>query len=54
MTFLHFQDSPGQPKMTFFHLQELGLYGLEATLIPVLSFEFLSLPSLSEKVRAPC
>ncbi|XP_047618522.1 uroporphyrinogen-III synthase isoform X3 [Phacochoerus africanus] len=31
------------------YIRELGLYGLEATLIPVLSFEFLSLPSFSEK-----
>lgn len=36
----------------FFRLQELGLHGLEATLIPVLSFEFLSLPTFSEKVRS--
>ncbi|XP_028724663.1 uroporphyrinogen-III synthase isoform X1 [Peromyscus leucopus] len=35
------------------YIQELGLYGLEATLIPVLSFEFLSLPSLSEKLSHP-
>lgn len=31
------------------YVRELGLYGLEATLIPVLSFEFLCLPGLSEK-----
>ncbi|XP_015428364.1 PREDICTED: uroporphyrinogen-III synthase isoform X4 [Myotis davidii] len=37
----------------FFRLQELGLHGLEATLIPVLSFEFLSLPTLSEKLSRP-
>lgn len=35
------------------YIQELGLYGLEATLIPVLSFEFLSLPILSEKLSHP-
>uniref|UniRef100_A0A4W2DWD8 Uroporphyrinogen-III synthase n=1 Tax=Bos indicus x Bos taurus TaxID=30522 RepID=A0A4W2DWD8_BOBOX len=35
------------------YVRELGLYGLEATLIPVLSFEFLSLPSLSEKLSHP-
>ncbi|XP_008844217.1 uroporphyrinogen-III synthase isoform X2 [Nannospalax galili] len=35
------------------YIQELGLHGLEATLIPVLSFEFLSLPSLSEKLSQP-
>ncbi|NXF06883.1 HEM4 synthase, partial [Smithornis capensis] len=32
---------------------ELELYGLEATLIPVLSFEFLSLESLFEKLSHP-
>lgn len=50
LIFLYFKNSPGQSRTIFFHLQELGLYGLEATLIPVLSFEFLSLPSFSEKV----
>ncbi|KAM5271859.1 uroporphyrinogen-III synthase [Ctenodactylus gundi] len=35
------------------YIKELGLYGLEATLIPVLSFEFLSLPSFSEKLSRP-
>ncbi|XP_021567986.1 uroporphyrinogen-III synthase isoform X2 [Carlito syrichta] len=35
------------------YVRELGLYGLEATLIPVLSFEFLSLPSFSEKLSHP-
>ncbi|XP_076982495.1 uroporphyrinogen-III synthase isoform X2 [Tamandua tetradactyla] len=35
------------------YITELGLYGLEATLIPVLSFEFLSLPSFSEKLSHP-
>ncbi|XP_016065986.1 PREDICTED: uroporphyrinogen-III synthase isoform X2 [Miniopterus natalensis] len=35
------------------YIRELGLYGLEATLIPVLSFEFLSLPSFSEKLSRP-
>ncbi|XP_023389537.1 uroporphyrinogen-III synthase [Pteropus vampyrus] len=34
------------------YVREFGLHGLEATLIPVLSFEFLSLPSFSEKVRS--
>lgn len=33
-----------------FSWQELGSYSLEATLIPVLSFEFTSLDSLFEKV----
>ncbi|XP_023601026.1 uroporphyrinogen-III synthase [Myotis lucifugus] len=37
----------------FFRLQELGLRGLEATLIPVLSFEFLSLPTFWEKLSRP-
>ncbi|XP_036191550.1 uroporphyrinogen-III synthase isoform X11 [Myotis myotis] len=37
----------------FFRLQELGLHGLEATLIPVLSFEFLSLPTFWEKLSRP-
>ncbi|XP_027510942.1 uroporphyrinogen-III synthase isoform X2 [Corapipo altera] len=35
------------------YIKELGLYGLEATLIPVLSFEFLSLESLFEKLSHP-
>ncbi|KAF0881088.1 HEM4 synthase, partial [Crocuta crocuta] len=35
------------------YVRELGLYGLEATLIPVLSFEFLSLSSFSEKLSHP-
>ncbi|XP_074153251.1 uroporphyrinogen-III synthase isoform X3 [Sminthopsis crassicaudata] len=35
------------------YLQELGSCGFEATLIPVLSFEFLSLPSFSEKLSHP-
>ncbi|KAG3263890.1 uroporphyrinogen-III synthase isoform X2 [Ictidomys tridecemlineatus] len=35
------------------YIRELALYGLEATLIPVLSFEFLSLPSFSEKLSHP-
>ncbi|PNJ65279.1 UROS isoform 6 [Pongo abelii] len=35
------------------YIRELELYGLEATLIPVLSFEFLSLPSFSEKLSHP-
>ncbi|KAI4530408.1 hypothetical protein MG293_019297 [Ovis ammon polii] len=35
------------------YVRELGLYGLEATLIPVLSFEFLCLPGLSEKLSHP-
>lgn len=42
---------PGRSRLCSF-LQEFGLHGLEATLIPVLSFEFLSLPSFSEKVRS--
>ncbi|XP_059982571.1 uroporphyrinogen-III synthase isoform X4 [Lagenorhynchus albirostris] len=35
------------------YIRELGLYGLEATLIPVLSFEFWSLPSFLEKLSHP-
>ncbi|XP_037597717.1 uroporphyrinogen-III synthase isoform X2 [Cebus imitator] len=43
------EDDGGQDP----YIRELGLYGLEATLIPVLSFEFLSLPSFSEKLSHP-
>ncbi|XP_059970146.1 uroporphyrinogen-III synthase-like [Mesoplodon densirostris] len=43
------EDACGQDP----YLRELGLYGLEATLIPVLSFEFLSLPSFLEKLSHP-
>ncbi|XP_006879931.1 PREDICTED: uroporphyrinogen-III synthase [Elephantulus edwardii] len=35
------------------YIRELASFGLEATLIPVLSFEFLSLPSFSEKLSHP-
>ncbi|NXA03232.1 HEM4 synthase, partial [Sapayoa aenigma] len=35
------------------YIKELGLYSLEATLIPVLSFEFLSLEGLFEKLSHP-
>lgn len=35
------------------YVRELGSHGLEATLIPVLSFEFLSLPTLLEKLSRP-
>lgn len=35
------------------YIRELGLCGLEATLIPVLSFEFLSLASFVEKLSCP-
>ncbi|NXC34364.1 HEM4 synthase, partial [Campylorhamphus procurvoides] len=35
------------------YIKELGLHGLEATLIPVLSFEFLSLESLFGKLSHP-
>ncbi|XP_030308699.1 uroporphyrinogen-III synthase isoform X3 [Calypte anna] len=35
------------------YIKELGLYGFEATLIPVLSFEFVSLESLFEKLSNP-
>ncbi|XP_004625788.1 uroporphyrinogen-III synthase [Octodon degus] len=35
------------------YIRELALCGLEATLIPVLSFEFLSLSSFSEKLSHP-
>ncbi|KFP42465.1 Uroporphyrinogen-III synthase, partial [Chlamydotis macqueenii] len=35
------------------YVKELGLYGFEATLIPVLSFEFVSLESLFEKLSQP-
>lgn len=55
---LHCAPAPPLPPSSlanpsrFFCSQELGLHGLEATLIPVLSFEFLSLPTFSEKVRS--
>ncbi|NXG02638.1 HEM4 synthase, partial [Sakesphorus luctuosus] len=42
------QDSGPDP-----YIKELGLYSLEATLIPVLSFEFSSLESLFEKLSHP-
>uniref|UniRef100_A0A8V0XFW3 Uroporphyrinogen III synthase n=1 Tax=Gallus gallus TaxID=9031 RepID=A0A8V0XFW3_CHICK len=35
------------------YVKELGLYGFEATLIPVLSFEFVSLEGLFEKLSHP-
>ncbi|XP_054838932.1 uroporphyrinogen-III synthase isoform X2 [Eublepharis macularius] len=35
------------------YIEELGLYGLEATLIPVLAFEFISLQALFEKLSHP-
>ncbi|NWX42892.1 HEM4 synthase, partial [Steatornis caripensis] len=35
------------------YMKALGLYGFEATLIPVLSFEFISLESLFEKLSHP-
>ncbi|XP_048362223.1 uroporphyrinogen-III synthase isoform X2 [Sphaerodactylus townsendi] len=35
------------------YIKELGLHGLEATLIPVLAFEFISLTSLFEKLSHP-
>ncbi|XP_020829314.1 uroporphyrinogen-III synthase isoform X1 [Phascolarctos cinereus] len=35
------------------YVQELGSHGFEATLIPVLSFEFLSLQSFSKKLSHP-
>ncbi|XP_074963777.1 uroporphyrinogen-III synthase [Phalacrocorax aristotelis] len=35
------------------YIKELGLHGFEATLIPVLSFEFISLGSLFEKLSHP-
>ncbi|XP_055962674.1 uroporphyrinogen-III synthase [Sorex fumeus] len=35
------------------YIRELGLCGLDATLIPVLSFEFLSLASFAEKLARP-
>ncbi|XP_062491223.1 uroporphyrinogen-III synthase isoform X1 [Pezoporus occidentalis] len=35
------------------YIQALGLYRFEATLIPVLSFEFISLESLFEKLSHP-
>ncbi|XP_045438150.1 uroporphyrinogen-III synthase isoform X2 [Pipistrellus kuhlii] len=35
------------------YIRELGSHGLEATLIPVLSFEFLSLPTFAEKLSHP-
>ncbi|NXH09901.1 HEM4 synthase, partial [Bucco capensis] len=42
------KDSGSDP-----YVKELGLYGFEATLIPVLSFEFVSLESLFEKLSHP-
>lgn len=35
------------------YIRELRSHGLEATLIPVLSFEFLSLPTFAEKLSHP-
>nr|XP_056706036.1 uroporphyrinogen-III synthase isoform X2 [Euleptes europaea] len=35
------------------YIKELGLHGLEATLIPVLAFEFISLQALFEKLSRP-
>ncbi|XP_010619318.1 uroporphyrinogen-III synthase isoform X2 [Fukomys damarensis] len=35
------------------YIKELALYGLEAILIPVLSFEFLSLSNFAEKLSHP-
>nr|XP_028585803.1 uroporphyrinogen-III synthase isoform X1 [Podarcis muralis]XP_028585804.1 uroporphyrinogen-III synthase isoform X1 [Podarcis muralis]XP_028585805.1 uroporphyrinogen-III synthase isoform X1 [Podarcis muralis]XP_028585807.1 uroporphyrinogen-III synthase isoform X1 [Podarcis muralis] len=35
------------------YIKELGLHGLEATLIPVLAFEFTSLQAFSERVFHP-
>lgn len=35
------------------YVKELGLHGLEATLIPVLAFEFISLQALFEKLSHP-
>ncbi|XP_069095807.1 uroporphyrinogen-III synthase isoform X7 [Pleurodeles waltl] len=35
------------------YVEELGLLGFEAALIPVLSFEFVSLQSLFEKITCP-
>lgn len=35
----------------FLHLQELESHGHKATLIPVLSFKFVSLNTFSDKVR---
>uniref|UniRef100_A0A8D0H0Q8 Uroporphyrinogen-III synthase n=1 Tax=Sphenodon punctatus TaxID=8508 RepID=A0A8D0H0Q8_SPHPU len=35
------------------YIKELGLYGLEATLIPVLAFEFVSLQTFFEKLSRP-
>ncbi|XP_053524515.1 uroporphyrinogen-III synthase isoform X3 [Artibeus jamaicensis] len=43
------EDDGGQDP----YIRELGFCGLDATLIPVLSFEFLALPSLSEKLSQP-
>ncbi|NXX18813.1 HEM4 synthase, partial [Podargus strigoides] len=42
------KDSGADP-----YVKELGLYGFEATSIPVLSFEFISLESLFEKLSHP-
>ncbi|XP_007934993.1 uroporphyrinogen-III synthase [Orycteropus afer afer] len=43
------EDDGGQDP----YIRELGFRGLEATLIPVLSFKFLSLSSFSEKLSHP-
>ncbi|XP_012578903.1 PREDICTED: uroporphyrinogen-III synthase [Condylura cristata] len=43
------EDDGGQDP----YVRDLGQLGLEATSIPVLSFEFLSLPELSEKLSHP-
>lgn len=43
------EDGGGQDP----YIHDLGLQGLEATLIPVLSFEFLSLPDFAEKLSHP-
>ncbi|XP_004617897.2 uroporphyrinogen-III synthase [Sorex araneus] len=43
------EDESGQDP----YIRELGLCGLDATLIPVLSFEFLSLASFAEKLARP-
>lgn len=42
------KDSGSDP-----YIKELGSYSLEATLIPVLSFEFTSLDSLFDKLSHP-
>ncbi|XP_042557244.1 uroporphyrinogen-III synthase [Dipodomys spectabilis] len=53
MKVLLLKDSKGNDCGQDPYIRELALHGLQATLVPVLSFEFLSLSSLSEKLSHP-